>query len=394
MGRDVRSNLKRQITYDKQFLHAPLLIMNGFSGESRELQLTSSMFQNMFPSINVAKVKLNTIKRCVLLNRDEETGNIEFRHYTIKVVPVGLSKGVKKIVTGKIPNLGRYEDMSEFLRHKGPGSLTSDSEGEDDESSRVMLPQAVTSRGNLPQEQSSVRLVELGPRINMKLIKIEEGLFDGEVMYHSHVQKTEEEKKAIRISLEKRKKEKEKRQKEQAMNVKKKEDEKIKNKKKSLAGMQKKLSGMEEVPKGFEGLKTKDPNEEKVENGHSDDDDEEYFRKEVGQAPDKDLFDKNLKRRSSSSRDVRFKKKRKMNSTTGGSSAKFSKFSKDGHGGADHAGRKPFKKNSNTSGADHAGRKPFKKNSNTNPKARFKITMNKKSRPISKKKIHTKKKSK
>lgn len=385
MGRDVRSNLKRQITYDKQFLHAPLLIMNGFSGENRELQLTSSMFQNMFPSINVAKVKLNTIKRCVLLNRDEETGNIEFRHYTIKVVPVGLSKGVKKIVTGKIPNLGRFEDMSEFLTNKGPGSLTSDSEGEEDESSRVMLPQAVTSRGNLPQEQSSVRLVELGPRINMKLIKIEEGLFDGEVMYHSHVQKTEEEKKAIRISLEKRKKEKEKRQKEQALNVKKKEDEKLKNKKKSLAGMQKNLKLPEEVPKGFEGLKTKDPNaeeeeEEKVENNRSDDDDEEYFRQEVGQAPDKDLFDKTLKRRSSS-RDVRFKKKRRMNTasnTGGGSSAKFSKFKKDG-GGADNNGRKPFKKNS----------------SNTNPKARFKITMNKKSRPpISKKKIHSKKKSK
>ena len=388
MGRDVRSNLKRQITYDKQFLHAPLLIMNGFSGENRELQLTSSMFQNMFPSINVAKVKLNTIKRCVLLNRDEETGNIEFRHYTIKVVPVGLSKGVKKIVTGKIPNLGRFEDMSEFLTNKGPGSLTSDSEGEEDESSRVMLPQAVTSRGNLPQEQSSVRLVELGPRINMKLIKIEEGLFDGEVMYHSHVKKTEEEKKAIRISLEKRKKEKEKRQKEQALNVKKKEDEKLKNKKKSLAGMQKNLKLPEEVPKGFEGLKTKDPNaeeeEEIVGNDKSDDDDEEYFRKEVGQAPDKDLFDK---RRSSSSRDVRFKKKRKINTTGGGgSSAKFSKFNKDGGG----------KFNKDGGGADKAGRKPFKKNSsNTNTKARFKITMNKKSRPpISKKKIHTKKKSK
>ena len=275
--------------------------------------------------------------------------------------------------------------MSEFLTNKGPGSLTSDSEGEEDESSRVMLPQAVTSRGNLPQEQSSVRLVELGPRINMKLIKIEEGLFDGEVMYHSHVQKTEEEKKAIRISLEKRKKEKEKRQKEQALNVKKKEDEKLKNKKKSLAGMQKNLKLPEEVPKGFEGLKTKDPNaeeeeEEKVENNRSDDDDEEYFRQEVGQAPDKDLFDKTLKRRSSS-RDVRFKKKRRMNTasnTGGGPSAKFSKFKKDG-GGADNNGRKPFKKNS----------------SNTNPKARFKITMNKKSRPpISKKKIHSKKKSK
>ena len=182
MGRDVRSALKRQVTYDKQFLNAPLLIMNGFSGDSRELQLTSSMFQNMFPSINVAKVKLNTIKRCVLLNRDEETGDIEFRHYTIKVVPVGLSKGIKKIVTGKIPNLARYEDMSEFLNSKG--GQTSESEGEDDETSRVTLPQAVSSRGNLPQEQSAIRLIELGPRINMKLIKIEEGLFDGEVMYH------------------------------------------------------------------------------------------------------------------------------------------------------------------------------------------------------------------
>ena len=56
MARDVKSALKRQVTYEKQFLHAPLLIMNGFSGEGQEIQLTSSMFQNMFPSINVAQV--------------------------------------------------------------------------------------------------------------------------------------------------------------------------------------------------------------------------------------------------------------------------------------------------------------------------------------------------
>ena len=45
MARDVRSSLKRQVTYEKQFLHHPLLIMNGFSGDAREIQLTSSMFQ-------------------------------------------------------------------------------------------------------------------------------------------------------------------------------------------------------------------------------------------------------------------------------------------------------------------------------------------------------------
>ena len=92
---------------------------------------------------------MKTIRRCVLLNRDEETGEIEFRHYTIKVVPVGLSKGIKKIAVGKVPNLARFEDMTEFLASKG--NMTSDSEGEDDESSKVTLPQGVSARGSLPQ---------------------------------------------------------------------------------------------------------------------------------------------------------------------------------------------------------------------------------------------------
>ena len=79
--------------------------------------------------------------------------------------------------------------------------------------------------------------------MTLKLIKIEEGLFDGDVMYHSLYQKTEEEKKAIRIAREKTKKEKEKRRKEQEVNVKKKEKAKVDHKNKSLAGMQKKLKG-------------------------------------------------------------------------------------------------------------------------------------------------------
>ena len=313
MARDVKSSLKRQVTYEKQFLNHPLLIMNGFSGDARELQLTSSMFQNMFPSINVSKIKLGSIRRCVLLNRDEETGNIEFRHYTIKLAPVGLSKGIKKIATGKIPNLGRYEDMSEFLNSRG--GQTSESEGEEDETSRVTLPQGVSARGNLPQEQSAIRLIELGPRINMKLMKIEEGLFDGEVMYHSLIEKTEEEKKAIRVAREKQKKEKEKRKKEQELNVKKKEKAKVDAKEKSLAGMHKNaLKNATDLPKGFEGLRANensDDDDDYEEVEASEDDDEEYYRQEVGKAPDKDLFEGGLKRRTSF-KDNRFKKKRKV----------------------------------------------------------------------------------
>ena len=79
--------------------------------------------------------------------------------------------------------------------------------------------------------------------MTLNLIKIEEGLFDGDVMYHKLYQKTEEEKKKIRIAREKSKKEKEKRTREQLLNVKKKERAKDDHKNKSLAGMQKKIKG-------------------------------------------------------------------------------------------------------------------------------------------------------
>ena len=80
--------------------------------------------------------------------------------------------------------------------------------------------------------------------MTLNLIKIEEGLFDGDVMYHKLYQKTEEEKNKIRIAREKAKKEKEKRTREQLLNVKKKERAKDDHKNKSLAGMQKKIKGM------------------------------------------------------------------------------------------------------------------------------------------------------
>ena len=106
LSRDVRSSLKRQVTYDKQFINAPLLILNGFNQtggeEQRHVSLMTSMFQNMFPSINVTTVHVNSIRRCVLLNYDAGTGTVEFRHYTIKVVPVGMSRPVKKILQGKV----------------------------------------------------------------------------------------------------------------------------------------------------------------------------------------------------------------------------------------------------------------------------------------------------
>ena len=53
---DVISSLKRHNMEAKQFQHHPLLVMNNFSGEGLHLKLMTTMFQNLFQSINVNKV--------------------------------------------------------------------------------------------------------------------------------------------------------------------------------------------------------------------------------------------------------------------------------------------------------------------------------------------------
>lgn len=61
------------------------------------------------------QIDLNTVRRCVLLNYNPDTEEIDFRHYSIKVVPVNISKGVKKMVQNKVPNLSRFDDAADFI---------------------------------------------------------------------------------------------------------------------------------------------------------------------------------------------------------------------------------------------------------------------------------------
>lgn len=111
------------------------------------------------------QVNLSTIRRCICLNYNTTSKTIDFRHYAIKVVPVGLSRGIKKIVQAKVPNLSKCQDISEFLTKP----TMSESEAEDDESSHVTLPQKLSSRGNNANSKSAIRLSELGPRITLQV---------------------------------------------------------------------------------------------------------------------------------------------------------------------------------------------------------------------------------
>jgi ribosome biogenesis protein SSF1/2 len=184
------------------FKHSPLIVLNSFTAEGLHMKLMASMFQNMFPTINLTNVDLNTVRRCVLMNYNPSTNMIDFRHYTIKIIPVGISKGVKKVVQGKVPNLNRCNDISDFLTKSG---MLSESEFEDDPSNQVTLPQKIISRGNVESGKSAIKLHELGPRLTLQLIKIEDGLLDGEVLYHNLIEKTDEEKLEIQKKRENKK---------------------------------------------------------------------------------------------------------------------------------------------------------------------------------------------
>ncbi|CAL1271386.1 unnamed protein product [Larinioides sclopetarius] len=195
---DVISSQKKSLMYEKLFEHHPLLVLNNFSGEGMHFKLMTTTFQNMFPSINVNKTNLNTIRRCLLLNYNEDK-TIDLRQYAIKVVPTGMSKAVKKLIQSKVPNLSQYQDIGDFLQKSGN---LSESEVEmDTPANTVVLSQPISTRGNITAEKSAIRLFEMGPRIKLQLVKIEEGLMSGEVLFHEFIKKTPEEIKAIKAKI-------------------------------------------------------------------------------------------------------------------------------------------------------------------------------------------------
>ena len=64
------------------------------------------------------------------------------------------------------------------------GYVSSDSEREDNENTKVILSQSMHGSTNAKNEQSAIRLKEIGPRMTLELQKIEELINTGRVLYH------------------------------------------------------------------------------------------------------------------------------------------------------------------------------------------------------------------
>lgn len=280
LTKDVISSLKKQWVEENSYQHPPLVILNSFSGEGNHMKLMANTFQNMFPPLNLTTLKLTSLKRCVLFSYNPVTNLVDMRHFAISLVPVGVNKGIKKIVQRKVPDLSKFEDISEFITKS---QALSDSEFDDDET-HVQLSQSL-KRGNVDSGQSAIRLYELGPRITFELYKVESDLMTGEVLYHKDIKRTSEDISLMKKKRADRRVQKEGRRKAQEENKAKKE--------KAKADHKRITSGVKQFTMTEGDKRLLKDAEEAID--ETPEDDADYYKEEIGQDPDKELFENAVK---------------------------------------------------------------------------------------------------
>lgn len=279
LAKDVRKAQRHPKGGGKEYVTPPLLVMNNFitpgadakSAVPRHLEsLTTTAFQSLFPPINPQTTPLKSIRRVLLLNRepseDGEDGSfvVNFRHYAITTKTVGISKPLKRLnaaekllhghKTGKkgnLPNLSKLQDIADYMigGEGGDGYMTdggtsaseyeTDAEVEVLESStrKVLSSKARSAAAAAAAEEAgkelkaeradnierrAVKMVELGPRMRLRMTKVEEGLCEGKVLWHEYKHKSAEEIRELEKKWEQRRREKDARKREQKQNVEKK----------------------------------------------------------------------------------------------------------------------------------------------------------------------------
>ena len=175
-------------------------------------------FQTLFPPLAPHKLALSSARRVVLVAYNAERGTIEWRHFRITVKPYGVSRRVRRVLqgtgatvrggggggggggSGAVLDLGSEKDVVDYVlrAHGGRGGASVDggyetaasevssvAEGTDAEDI-VSLAEDYVGRNNRRGQKRAVHLDEIGPRMELRLVKITEGVpgKEGAVIYH------------------------------------------------------------------------------------------------------------------------------------------------------------------------------------------------------------------
>ena len=236
--------------------------------------LTTTIFQSMFPAISPSATPLSSIRRIMLVNREKQPKGTDstasepsyiysLRHYAISTRRTGVSRRLRKFddhnanlskpkSKSSLPNLGKLHDASDYLLGND-GGYTSASETELDTDNEIEVLQSQTQQvfgkkqreraaqsanqtdgdgandtntAPKPQQETkgqvekrAVKLHELGPRLTLHLIKVEEGICEGRVMWNEFVRKSKEEEKELDQKWKVRREVKEERRRKQREDV-------------------------------------------------------------------------------------------------------------------------------------------------------------------------------
>jgi ribosome biogenesis protein SSF1/2 len=267
LRRHIVRTQRRPVSLHTPALHAnpPIVVTNNFEGISStatalpssssskpHLKLLRITFQNLFPATNVHTVKLRECKRLALFHYDPELDLVEVRHYAISsslrdgsvasasaVLPLsggGISSAgqrrLMRIVSTKkkLPNLSKLSDIADllgdgFCSAGSDAATTSDSELDDDDaggdegSARASASSSLASFSSSWSLSRAIKLKELGPRLTLKLVKVERGLGGGDVLYHAFEKRSPEESAQLKERKQRQAREKEERRATQQANV-------------------------------------------------------------------------------------------------------------------------------------------------------------------------------
>lgn len=175
----------------------------------------------MFPALHIPSLSVGQCRRIVLFSHDESSSLIEMRHYQINLKDehTDISEGVKEIVAGHVSVLSEFakaQDAGDFvLSHQNKRILDEDSTLD----ARGLVNKRISANA---AGKRAVTLRELGPRLTLRLIKIEAGVSSGETLYHSLITKTPEEVHKLNLHRDEKERLKQERKAIQSANVEKK----------------------------------------------------------------------------------------------------------------------------------------------------------------------------
>nr|CAB3265053.1 suppressor of SWI4 1 homolog [Phallusia mammillata] len=190
LNRDVNLIQARPKASQGQFKSPPLLVLSNFlqseantskSGKC-EVKLCSTLLQNMLPSLNINRLSAGMVQRCLLFSYNANSKHIEVRHYNVATKPSNVSRHMDDLLSKRqsVPDLSPLADISDLLM-----SQTKE---------KVQINDGSVWTSASPS--AMVGLTEIGPRMTLQIYKVESGLCQGEVIYHSFRTKTLEERHA------------------------------------------------------------------------------------------------------------------------------------------------------------------------------------------------------